>query len=160
ADKKPLFERMLANFDKNKDGKLDKEEFAAGTKTPDRPAADTPRERPRGDQPKPEGLGDGQQAFKFLDRNGDGKLQKDELPERLRENFARLDANGDGVIDATEFARVAGQVAGLVGRRPEGAPAEGARVDTARLKEMFTQLDANKDGKVTLDEVPEDKKEQ
>ncbi len=38
-----------------------------------------------------------------LDANGDGKLQKNELPERMQPMFDRLDANGDGAIDGEEI---------------------------------------------------------
>ena len=37
-----------------------------------------------------------------LDGNGDGKLAKDEVPERLQLMFDLLDASGDGFIDASE----------------------------------------------------------
>lgn len=37
------------------------------------------------------------------DANGDGKLQRDELPERMGRLFDRLDTNGDGVLDAEEL---------------------------------------------------------
>ena len=38
------------------------------------------------------------------DKNKDGKLSEDELPDRLRRGFSRLDANGDGVLDQQELA--------------------------------------------------------
>ncbi len=38
-----------------------------------------------------------------MDTNGDGKLQKDELPERMQLMFDRLDANGDGALDGEEI---------------------------------------------------------
>ena len=39
--------------------------------------------------------------MKLLDRNRDGKLQEQEVPERFRERlFDFLDSNGDGELDA------------------------------------------------------------
>lgn len=40
--------------------------------------------------------------FKRLDGNGDGKLSKEELPERARQNFQRLDNDKDGFISEQE----------------------------------------------------------
>lgn len=42
------------------------------------------------------------QAFQS-DKNGDGKLQEDEAPERLRSRFSQVDTNGDGAIDRAEM---------------------------------------------------------
>ena len=39
-----------------------------------------------------------------LDKDGDGKLSVDELPERMQSWFGRLDTNSDGFIDANEIA--------------------------------------------------------
>ena len=44
-------------------------------------------------------------VFSRIDKNGDGKISKDEAPSRMKEHFAKLDANGDGVIDKAEFKR-------------------------------------------------------
>ncbi len=38
-----------------------------------------------------------------LDSNGDGKIQKDELPERMRARFDELDTDGDGALSAEEL---------------------------------------------------------
>ncbi|MCH2572515.1 MAG: hypothetical protein MK103_14205, partial [Planctomycetes bacterium] len=38
-----------------------------------------------------------------FDENKDGKVSKDEVPERLRSFFSRMDPNGDDVIDAKEI---------------------------------------------------------
>ncbi len=46
----------------------------------------------------------GQDLFDRWDRNGDGKLTRDELPEKARPNFDRADTNGDGVISREEDA--------------------------------------------------------
>jgi hypothetical protein len=46
--------------------------------------------------------------LKTLDRNGDGKITKDEIPKGLRELILnRLDTNKDGVVDSDELAKVA-----------------------------------------------------
>lgn len=41
--------------------------------------------------------------FTRLDVNNDGKLTREELPERQRPDFARMDANGDGFVSREEF---------------------------------------------------------
>jgi peroxiredoxin len=41
-----------------------------------------------------------------LDRNGDGKLSRDELPAALQGAFGKLDADGSGFIEATEVDRL------------------------------------------------------
>jgi hypothetical protein len=38
------------------------------------------------------------------DTDGDGKLSREELPERMQENFDEIDTNGDGFADEAEFA--------------------------------------------------------
>lgn len=43
------------------------------------------------------------EIFDRLDRNKDGKLSKDEIPERFRLLMGPLDANNDGVIGMEEF---------------------------------------------------------
>ena len=37
------------------------------------------------------------------DKDGDGKVSKDEAPERMRSFFDRMDPNSDGFIDAKEI---------------------------------------------------------
>ena len=41
-----------------------------------------------------------------LDENGDGKVTKEELPERMQRVLQRGDANGDGAIDREEAERL------------------------------------------------------
>jgi uncharacterized protein (DUF1330 family) len=49
------------------------------------------------------------QMITRLDQNGDGKLQKSELPERMQSFFDTIDGNGDGAIDEAEAKAVDAQ---------------------------------------------------
>lgn len=87
--------KVLAKFDKNSDGKLDKEEMLAQAPRPEgRPGA------PGAGRPGAEAMA---QRLKEADKNGDGKLSKEEAPERLQQVFDRIDGNSDGQIDAAEM---------------------------------------------------------
>lgn len=39
-----------------------------------------------------------------FDEDGDGKVSRDEAPERMQQNFDRIDENGDGFADEAELA--------------------------------------------------------
>ena len=39
-----------------------------------------------------------------LDKDGDGKLSREEVPERMAEMFSRIDTNADGFLDASEMS--------------------------------------------------------
>jgi len=43
------------------------------------------------------------QTFRQLDKEGNGRLSKDDLPEPMRARFAAMDKNGDGFIDRQEW---------------------------------------------------------
>ncbi len=47
------------------------------------------------------------QMLQRMDANGDGKIQKDEVPERMQGMFDRMDTNKDGAIDKDEIAEAA-----------------------------------------------------
>ena len=65
-----------------------------------------------------------QQFIERHDRNKDGKLSRDELPEQARRMFDRVDANGDGTITVEEDAafRAARQGRPDAGPRPQRPP--------------------------------------
>jgi Ca2+-binding EF-hand superfamily protein len=49
---------------------------------------------------------EGADRFKQLDRNGDGKLQKDELPGPMQAMFEKADTNSDGAVTRAELKKV------------------------------------------------------
>lgn len=82
---------VLRSLDRNGDGKLDGEEFAV-RREGGRP--------PEGRRPTPEQM---KERFKEADKNGDGKLSKEEAPERMREGFSRIDTDGSGFVEEKEL---------------------------------------------------------
>ena len=107
--------------------------------------------------------------FEQLDTNKDGQLTEDEVPDEHQRLFDRLvrtaDKDSDGKLTSGEFS------AGLDGDsdkpdRPEGPDGprgprdrEGAPGGRPSPDQIFTRLDANADGKITLDEVPDERRE-
>jgi multidrug resistance efflux pump len=57
-------------------------------------------------------------SFQQLDKDGDGRLGKEDLPESLRPEFAMIDANHDGFIDRTEWAAAVRRLAARDDRKP------------------------------------------
>ncbi len=60
--------------------------------------------------------------FDRWDKNGDGKLIREELPTNAKPNFERADSNNDGFISRQEdalFRKKAGQPAGQKSKRPQ-----------------------------------------
>lgn len=73
---------------------------------------------PAQDRPEPS------ERFDRWDRNGDGKLVREELPAPLRRNFERVDRDGDGFISRKEDALVSNR-----NREPRGGESpEGVEV--------------------------------
>ena len=92
-----------------------------------------------------------------MDKDKDGKLSKEELPERLQSMMARGDKNEDGFLDKAEIMASARERSG--GQGGEGAGGQGAgRFGGGGGPEMLAQImqrvDANKDGKLSEDELP------
>lgn len=65
------------------------------------------------------------ERLRQLDRDGDGKVAKEEMSKSLWERIARYDGDGDGKLDASEQAAagLGGGDGGEGGKLPGGAPA-------------------------------------
>lgn len=157
------FKQMLERLDKNKDGKLSKDEipedgparFLREMMTRQNKdvltAEDFERARQMIGGGGPGGRPEPGEFLKRLDRNGDGKLQKDELPEPMRERFGRVfEKLGKEELSREDFARALAELG-----PPGGAPGAGGPGGRPNPEEQFKRMDANGDGKLTLDEVPE-----
>ena len=159
GDPKQRFEMM----DKNKDGKVTLDEFPEQARERVKPFFDRlgKTELTLEDYaklPTPGGMGgfggprpDPKESFKQFDKNGDGKLTKDELPEPLRERIGQVfDRLGKTELTQEEWVqgaeRFMAQAGGAGGQRPEPGAA-------------FKRLDANGDGKLTKDELPAEMRE-
>jgi hypothetical protein len=91
---------------------------------------------PGGDAGKKGGKkGKGKMDLTQMDKNGDGKISRDEAPERMQASFGEVDADGDGAMTQAEMSAYfrARQAAGGGGGGPggpgvpdAGPPAEGA----------------------------------
>ena len=80
-------------------------------------------EKPKGQaaaKGKPAGGGGSANLLKRIDKNSDGKVSKDEAPERLQEGFDKLDANKDGFLDAGELSKLRPPSGRPGGSRPAG----------------------------------------
>ena len=150
------FKRLIARGDKDGDGGLNEKELAAALSNPQAP----PEKSTKPAEPaRPQGRLDPKQLFSRLDQNSDGKVTLDEVPEEAQERIERLiefgDKDGDGVLSEQEFvaamARARAAMDGSQGTQQSGA--------AGRTKQFFSRLDKNGDGKVTLDEVPEERRE-
>lgn len=145
-----LFNRLLRTSDENKDGKLSREEFQAGTTQ--RPDDAPPADSPPADRP-PMAF-DAAAMLQRLDANSDGKLARDELPERIRPAFERIDANGDGSVDQEEFNRFAQSMRERLPGAQPGAPGAGRpRPEFAIGAMVLKALDADSNGRLSADEI-------
>ena len=91
------------------------------------------------------------------DKNGDGKLEKSEVPERLQGMFDRGDADKNAVLDAAELKKLAADQAagspGGGGRRGGGPEGGRGRGGPGAADVAFTALDTNHDGRISADEI-------
>lgn len=157
-------ERILQRLDKNKDGKLSKDEVPERmVQAFDRIDANKDgsldlkeieqmlqRARQRNPNANPKGNNELIQRIMRLDANKDGKISKDEAKGPIEKVFPRADANNDGFLDKAELTRLAQRFAARQTDRP-GRPGAGTRQPQGFP--FFDSMDANADGRLTKEEV-------
>jgi Ca2+-binding EF-hand superfamily protein len=113
-------------------------------------AADNDAEKEKGKRPAGGFLkGNADEFLKRFDKNNDGTLTKDELPEFLAGRFDRLDSNNDGKLDKGEV----GKVVEMLGQRFRPPDAKGRPEVQNVLNRMLEGMDTNKDGKLSKEEA-------
>jgi len=78
--------------------------------------------------------------FEKFDKNKDGSLTSDEVPEKAWARISKADADGDGAVTKAELREAFKKHRGKKGKR-------GGK--------LFEKFDKNGDGALTSDEVPE-----
>lgn len=142
------FKRLLTLADQNNDEKISLTEFLRELSPSETPAdKERPAERPGGPQGEGRTFSVSATIFKNFDRNRDGKLALEELPDPLKERLGpAYTALGQTSMSAEEFETAYGLLVQETREQP-GLPAPEA---------FFGQFDKNKDDKITVDEVPEE----
>ena len=118
-----------------------------------------PPQRPQGQQAqRPQG-GPAEfiERIKGFDQNNDGKITKDEMPERMQAMIERLDTNKDGAIDKKELDAMKDRFAQggqQQGQRPQGQQGQRPQFNPADIIKRVKESDKNRDGKITKDELP------
>ncbi|KAJ1271680.1 hypothetical protein BS78_06G144700 [Paspalum vaginatum] len=104
-------------------------------------------------------------VFGLFDKNGDGRITRDELEEslgklglsvagdELSSMMARVDANGDGCVDVEEFGELYRAIMADGDADKAGAEEDAAGEGDEDMREAFRVFDANGDGYITVDEL-------
>lgn len=95
-----------------------------------------------------------------FDKDGDGRVSRDEFPPEHLAKFDKLDRNADGFVDAEEMAKVKGKAAkgggraDIVKKLDRNGDGKISRDEFPQAKiQAFDRLDANGDGAITPDEL-------
>lgn len=94
-----------------------------------------------------------EELIKRFDKNGDGKLSKDELPAFLSKAFDAADKNGDGKLDRNGVAAMQAVLRNFfaAGNQSKTPP---AAIDIEKFIDgLLKQMDADGDGKISRAEA-------
>lgn len=151
--------RLLQALDTDHDGVISAAEIAAAPdalRTLDRDQDGTlsPEECAEGGEHGPS-ANDMVKTLMAFDKNGDGKLQRDELPERMRGLFDRGDLNQDGVLTLDEIRKLARNEQASRPHEIEGDPATRKRTEAMimRVVPVLFALDADHNGEISEAEI-------
>ncbi len=170
--------QALKALDKNSDGKLTIEEIRPkmdgmmhGGRRPDGGGFGFGSSEAANGVPSSASPSDKIDKIMDLDRNGDGRIAKEELPESAQRMLGKADADSDGYLTRDEIEKVADTLpplgamgqggnggsgsAGARGRFGEGmGMGMGMFADgPAAMIDRLFRLDADKDGKLTREEL-------
>jgi Ca2+-binding EF-hand superfamily protein len=144
-------QELKTNFeyiDKNNDGAIDAKEAEVMVSYANNPQAGFTKPAPTDSRPVT-----AKQLISSMDKNGDGRINKNEAPEDLKLFFGDIDGDGDGTIDVKEaqaMAKYANEQAGVT----QPAAATGG----VTAQQAIAQLDVNGDGKISVDEASQELK--
>jgi Ca2+-binding EF-hand superfamily protein len=95
------------------------------------------------------------QTLMAFDKNGDGKLQRNEVPERMRGMFDRGDLNKDGVLTMDEIRKLAQVDEASRVQESAGDPQVRHRIALMimRVIPVLAALDADHDGEISAAEI-------
>lgn len=142
----------LLAIDTNHDGRFSAEELAAAsaaliTLDADHDGQLTSLEYlPSQSDPKANRPDETVSRLMTLDRNGDGMLTRDEVPERMQGMFARIDTDHDGKLTQDEIKASAATQKGPNGRAQHGG-------DPTRMDPVLNALDTDHDGVISAAEI-------
>lgn len=139
------FDRLLTIADLNEDGKISQLEFMNEFSPSETPA--TPPKGPGEPQREERLFSVSASIFKNFDRNQDGQLALDELPDSLKTRLGpAFTTLGKSSMSAEEFKTAYDLLIEAAREQPRRLPANA----------FFAAHDKNKDDKITVDEVPEE----
>lgn len=152
------FEKLIARADKDGDGALSREEFTAVVRRaggePGKPGGPKKPDQAK----RPQAGRDPSELFKRMDRNADGKVTADEVPEERRERFKRLiehaDKDGDGAVSREEFTAAFARRSPPAGAKPKKPSTPARPAAFGRMPPgLFAALDTDHDGKLASAEI-------